>query len=535
MDESTKKNSPYLDSLLKSLHEVQSTRVSTSGEPIEVSETVSFMAFMYEKLRNSVEFSEEHLIRRIAIARILKRRLSIRPNGVGEGENLVRELLWGRYIKKEIGTAVQALSLQKIIDAYLKLQDKIFHEGQVKSKASISDFIIQLAACEIEEALHPVESQTRLAYLFFLYAELKNRVKIDGIEGDVKDAYFFTACEASFLKNDVHFIRYHLFTLQYGKLSEATEDQFREISKNFKHIFAHIDGIVKNPYHERLVRFVKKQLPPFLIFYHLLDKEKGNISALLQDKVKLEEAVQNECGWHYAKTGEKLKTAGIRSVVYIFLTKMLFVLLLEIPLTRYFYGEIHLLPIGINTLFPPALMAGIILFVNPPSSRNTGKIYNRILDIIDYDPAVDDVPSFVISKKAVQRRPIMYAVFTLLYSIMFWVIFSLIFLALDYVKFNIVSKGIFIFFLTVVTFFGYRIRQIAKEYALETQRNMLSPIIEVVFLPILSVGKLFSRELSKINLLMFVFDAIIEAPLKLILDVIEEWFKFARKQKEEII
>ena len=136
MDDS-KTQSPYLDSLLKSLIEARINRVRRSGEPIEVSDTVSFLAFLYEKLRNAVEFSEEHLIRRIAITRILKRRLSIKPTGEGEGENLIRELLWGRYIKRDYGTTIQAQQAQKIIDTYLKLQDKIHQEGQVKSKQSI--------------------------------------------------------------------------------------------------------------------------------------------------------------------------------------------------------------------------------------------------------------------------------------------------------------------------------------------------------------------------------------------------------------
>jgi len=530
-----KTQSPYLDSLLSSLHATRQIRESRSGEPIEVSDTVSFLAFAYEKLRNSVEFSEEHLIRRIAIARILKRRLSIKPNGEDEGENLIRELLWGRYIRRDFGTTSQANQVQKIIDIYLRLQDTIFHEGQVKSKQSALQFIVQLASCEIEEILHPVETQTKSAYLFFLYQELKNRVKIEGIEDNVKDTYFYAACEAGYLKNDLHFIRYHLFTLQYGKLIDASDTHFTEIAKNFKLIFQHIDSILKNSYHDRLVRYVKKQLPPFLIFYHLVDQKKGDSLSLLTDPTALEQAVQNECRIQYQRTGEKLKNAGIKSIIYIFLTKMLFVLLLEIPLSRYIYGDVHLFPIAINTLFPPVLMAGIITFVNPPSNRNTSKIYGRILDIIDYDPVKDDLASFIIKKKSTVRRPVMYAVFTILSTILFWGIFSGIFFALDFVNFNLISKGIFIFFLTVVTFFGYRIRQIAKEYALETERNILSPIAEVIFLPILSVGKIFSRQLSKINVLMFVFDVIIETPLKLILDVIEEWFKFTRKQKEEIL
>jgi hypothetical protein len=87
----------------------------------------------------------------------------------------------------------------------------------------------------------------------------------------------------------------------------------------------------------------------------------------------------------------------------------------------------------------------------------------------------------------------------------------------------------------VVTFFGYRIRQIAKEYVLQVREGLLSPITDIIFLPILSVGRVLSSQFSKLNLLMFVFDVLIEAPFKLIIEVVEEWFRFIRRQKEEIL
>lgn len=54
-------------------------------------------------------------------------------------------------------------------------------------------------------------------------------------------------------------------------------------------------------------------------------------------------------------------------------------------------------------------------------------------------------------------------------------------------------------------------------------------------MPVLSVGKVLSSGISKINIFGFVFDFFIEAPFKLIVEVVEEWVRFVRERREEII
>ena len=44
---------------------------------LQVSELISKMAFFYEKIRNTVDYKEDHLLRKNAIARILKRQIVI--------------------------------------------------------------------------------------------------------------------------------------------------------------------------------------------------------------------------------------------------------------------------------------------------------------------------------------------------------------------------------------------------------------------------------------------------------------------------
>ena len=102
--------------------------------------------------------------------------------------------------------------------------------------------------------------------------------------------------------------------------------------------------------------------------------------------------------------------------------------------------------------------------------------------------------------------------------------------------FNPVSQGIFIFFVTLVTFFAYRVIQITQEYQVVSNEGFLTTVSDFFFLPIIRVGQWLSGEvLQRFNIFIFIFDFIIEMPFKAIVEVLEEWVKFVRLKKEEIM
>jgi hypothetical protein len=72
-------------------------------------------------------------------------------------------------------------------------------------------------------------------------------------------------------------------------------------------------------------------------------------------------------------------------------------------------------------------------------------------------------------------------------------------------------------------------------YRLIEKTSFFTPIVDFFFMPILSLGKVFSEGVSKLNFFTFIFDFIIEAPFKLIIEVIEEWISFVKQKKEEIV
>jgi hypothetical protein len=91
------------------------------------------------------------------------------------------------------------------------------------------------------------------------------------------------------------------------------------------------------------------------------------------------------------------------------------------------------------------------------------------------------------------------------------------------------------FFISVVTFFSYRITQTAKEYTIDEKPGIFTPIVDFFFIPVLSVGKFLSSEIGKLNVFILLFDFLIEAPFKLIFEIIEEWINFVKARKDDIV
>jgi hypothetical protein len=50
-----------------------------------------------------------------------------------------------------------------------------------------------------------------------------------------------------------------------------------------------------------------------------------------------------------------------------------------------------------------------------------------------------------------------------------------------------------------------------------------------------AVGKWLSEKFSRVNVFVFVMDFIIEAPFKILIDIAEDWTKYVKERKDEIV
>jgi hypothetical protein len=73
------------------------------------------------------------------------------------------------------------------------------------------------------------------------------------------------------------------------------------------------------------------------------------------------------------------------------------------------------------------------------------------------------------------------------------------------------------------------------ELNMRTDReSFIFSVIDLIFMPFVQIGKVFSAVLTKSNPFIITLDYLIEAPLKTIIHIFNSWFKYIRKKKEDI-
>ncbi len=521
--------SPFVKALLEVFEEDYSSY--RDGSKYQVSRTVSLLAALYEKARNAVEFRAEHLIRRAAIERILKRRIILGGTTNNMGENVIVELLWARYIDSSQIDDGKVQQVQQIIDKYLVIKFGLYN-GKNKVHTISWDTLLGILSAEIEEAIVPAKKREALNNFYF--QALLPKITIPNTDEKTLNILIYIAVERGYAQADNPLIIYHLIKLiQPAWLtvdSHSVNTQIDELIDNIQLI----EKALKDPLSDPLYRFVRKNNPPFLLIRDFLLEQGRHARSVIENEGDLEQTLTSLATKRYHEIGTKVRRAVVRSIIYIFMTKMVFALALEAPVDIFITKRIDYLAIGINSLFPPFLLFLIAGFIRVPGTDNTARLIGRIKAIFyKFDDLNNETGNFV--PHQVVRKPVMTAVFSILYLVAFLLSFGFISYILTRLHFNIASQIIFIFFVTLVSFFAYRIRLSAKEYQIVERSGILSPIIDFFFIPILSVGRALSGEIAKLNVIMFVFDFVLEAPLKVVFEFMEEWFRFIRSKKDEIV
>lgn len=466
--------------------------------------TSSTLAFAYEKARNAVEYKDEHLIRQSAIERILKRRLFMNQSSDKIASLLIKELTWARYIDNDIDINIKKEKFKNIIEKY-----RDFHE------------LVGLCACEIDEILNfnPINQ----IIINYVSSVLNSIININEKDTVLKNIQIYIAVERSFAKNNEILIKYKLLKVLLPNWNDKTKLQTTLIK---------IDEYLNYKDRDILRRRVTQMSAPFNLIRDLIIQESDNLEELTSSKDNLKLKVVELIEKKYTETQSKVLRASQRSIIYIFLTKMVLAMMIEIPLDI-LLGKINYLVLSINVLFPPSLMFLFNTRVKLPESNNTSLVTEKITKYLYNDLGKQEKE--IVSSN--QDKGVTNKIFNYLFLLTSILMLIGIIYLLNLLSFNFVNQIIFIFFLSVVSFFAYRVREISNDYILPESKleSFWITLLDYIFLPIIKSGQWLSGQISKINILSFIFDFIIEAPLKTFIEIFEQWLHFVRIKKEEFL
>ena len=120
------------------------------------------------------------------------------------------------------------------------------------------------------------------------------------------------------------------------------------------------------------------------------------------------------------------------------------------------------------------------------------------------------------------------------FLITFAISFGIVTWVLRVLHFNWFGVLIFLFLFSVVSFFNALVRQPIRELLISREKEgMVGMLIDTLSMPFVRIGKWMSVNFSRINVFIFLFDVIIEAPFKVVVRFVQQWSGFIRKKKEE--
>lgn len=529
---------------------------------IKVSTLISKVAFFYEKIRNAVDYEEDNLLRKNAIARILRRQIMIEgvlkdTDSEGIASHLLIELIRGSYLPNNKIPETKIKEIASLLEKYVRLKDQMIAKFNIslslktdinKAKDVINEknhlihWLLTLAACEIEDNLAP--NQVKKMIVNNLFDVLVKNIKLPSdlpYENDL-DIQIYLSIGRTYLKLDedmLSFILFKYYNTDWLELhnksvfSPKDDEKIKYIADRMDEIDKLVKTQLKHPLTKQLDKLVHVYALYFSILTETVESDPAKVYSELQKSEKnFLVSLKKICNQKYSKAKRRLWRAAIRSIIYIFLTKSIFVLAIEIPAVKWFGEDLNIAALAINIAFPAVLLFLIVLFTRTPDDSNTNKLIGGIKEIAFIG---QEKKQPIVLRKQTGRNIIASFIFSVLYVISFSISIYLIVNLLTMANFNWVSVVIFLFFLAFVSFFSIVVTKGVKELMIvERKENLLTFIIDLFYMPIILVGKWLSNNVSKLNVFIFIFDFILEAPFKILVEIAEDWTKYVRERRENM-
>jgi len=529
---------------------------------IKVSTLISRLAFFYEKVRNAVDYEEEHLLRKTAIARILRRQIVIEgvvkeTDGPKIAEHLLVELIRGSYLPNNSVPETKIGEIAGLLEKYIRLKDKIAAKinaelnlktdinkakDLIAEKNNLIHWLLSMAACEIEENLAP--NPVKQTIVDNLFSVLLKNIKLPAdlpYEEDL-EIQIYLSIDRTFLKFDADMLGFVLFKyynpgwLDISSSEESSAGESKKIEEIANHILSlrdKIDAQLAHPLIKQLDKIVRVYALYFSILAETIESDPAKVYNELQEgENSFVALIRKVCNKKYLKAKSRLWRSALRGIIYIFLTKSIFVILIEIPAIKFFDEPLNLVSLGINIAFPAALLFFIVFLTRKPQDNNTAKIISGIREIAF---AGGEKKQPLMLRRPSRRNWLKDWIFHLIYAASFCFSVWVIIWALDKIYFNWVSIIIFLFFLAFVSFFSVLTTKGIKELIIvERRENLFTFLLDLFYMPIILVGRWMSREFAKINIFIFLFDFIIETPFKVLVEIAEDWTKYVRERRDNM-
>jgi len=483
------------------------------GPHVSVEQLTGRFGALYEKLRSFVDYKDYHIIRRSAIRRMLKRQLYIerKPNS---GAALLRELVSSGYLPNNKVPEAKATELQNII-----------HKWMVFEREGLSIALsLDFASIEIEQFLFPDPLKDFLVNSLFTAA--KKAIVYQGRDTVDYTLITYAAAHRSFLSEDKSGLLYALVVREIPELlsHSYTDPALSSLAPRLLLSLQKGEEIATHPLVWKVSARLKNHALYYAVLLELFQSYGKGAQIVLDDDEKLKEFAATIIEKKQGQQRKLLKLSGRRAVIYLLLTKIILGVALEWPYERFLLGSENYVALGTNAIFHPLLLWAMVTFVGK-ERRGVERVIDGVLAVVrdkDMKPIFIKPPA----------NPTTLFLVMCFYAFLFALSFGAILWGLIALHFNLMSIVLFFVFLTLVSYFGLRIRGSARRWEPVRERpGTLGLIWNLFTFPIVNTGRWFSVRFSSINIFVFFLDFLVEVPFKAFLGIFDASLSFIKEHR----
>ncbi len=505
---------------------------------INVDTASSRVATFYEKIRQVVDWKEEHLMRRIAMERVLKRRLFLKHQVTDTAESLLIELVRGGHFPNNFISRARVQPVQEFLDRYHHRLRHLPTPPVGHTKSATYDLVFKIAACELEELLNPQDYAHAAALVDFMEKTMHDKIVIGPAARDKyplkktdREVMLFISVQQALLRLDYPTIAYNILKRYSPEwFSSKTEIQ-ATVTDNIYTILKNIDTRFYHPLAHKFFAACQNYSPPFLI---LNDALRSGNKKIYQNASSLK-SVMTVCRQAYDQRLKLLQARLRRSAIYttisVFATHIVLLYILEIPLAQLLTSRLHLLAAAVDIFVPTILMGVLVAGIRLPAADNFDLIFTELQKILYKNNELGFCEIEIYRQKSWLWRAIM----RFWYGLNFIVCFGLLIALLYWLNFPITSYFVFIIFTSLIFFTGSVLRQNSQELNMcPRKEGLIALIFQPLTLPIVYLGRWLSGKWQKYNLAGIFFSVLLDSPFAVFINFIEQWRHFVREKQEEI-
>lgn len=515
--------------------------------PIHVDEIASRIAKFYEMIRKVVDWKEDSVLRRSAIERALKRTLFPKLTGFSKREGLdvyriaytiTADLIRGGHLPNDDIAQEKVSEVETILKKYLYiLEHATFPQSElipIKQKINFSSFIIEIAAVDIEEILStPLKERVLITSMTDLLTD-RIRVLPEGTlsQSDKKTHVFIAVCRTLFDLDD-GYILVQLLRYSHPGWYNPTSELLTVLSSSIPSLWQSHEAVLEHPVSKQLYAICERIDTVFMLIGDVIDSYKTDpqkLQNVFTDKTKLSKAIEEAYDKRFVSLKSRLLRLAIFSTLSVFLSNWVTFFIVEVPMASWFYEGFNIFTAVIDFVVPTAVTFALVSIIKPPPQSNKERVLTLVYQCVYDDEKVQLHDVYLKTR----RNRVFSVIMVVMYLTMMFGVLGLVGY-LFYIAQLPITSVVFDTFTIALTFFAaVGIRNKSKELSVDDRTGVWEFLLDMISVPIAKIGEVLAKKWKEYNVVAILFTFLIETPMIVLLDFVENWSQYLKERRSEL-